>query len=248
MMDKKNIVIKVKYPVSGNRAGISPPKLITVWNVKRLVFAAVALVLVLVSLIYMLNDNIQKTDLDNVGGTDNVTEKKPLPQLENPGVDIKTLSLPGKSVTEISGAAKSKKELNKKNNQAAGIIVKDIIKETTKNSIEPKHSPYLRRSLLTYGINNKEPVGKIVGNVKISGKKPTWVYYFTEFRSMKGMSVYHEWFKKGVLVFRPEVVISDDRWRASSRKLLSSSEKGKWTVKLVDEKGRLLDEKSFKVE
>ncbi|MFI3186585.1 MAG: DUF2914 domain-containing protein [Methylococcaceae bacterium] len=248
MMDKKNILIKVKYPVSGNRAGISPPKLITVWNVKRLVFAASALFLVLVSLFYVINDNIQKTDLDNAGGIENITEKQPSPQLESHGADIKTLSPPGKLATEISAPEKSKKEPNKKNNQNANITVQDNIKGTIKNSIERKHSPYLRRSLLTYGIENKEPVGKIASSVKVSGKKPTWIYYFTEFRAMKGMSFYHEWFKNGVLVFRPLVVISDDRWRASSRKLLSDSDKGKWIVKLVDEKGQLLDEKSFKAE
>ena len=106
----------------------------------------------------------------------------------------------------------------------------------------------MTRAVLTYGINNKEPAGEIAKAVNVGEKNPTWVYYFTELKSMNGNKVYHEWLKNGVLDSRQELIISGDAWRTSSRKLLADSAKGNWTVRLIDEHGQLLNEKSFKVD
>jgi len=104
------------------------------------------------------------------------------------------------------------------------------------------------RAVLTYDLNNKEPAGEITRTVNVSEKNPTWIYYFTELKSMNGRRVYHEWLKNGVLVSKQELIISGDSWRTSSRKLFTDSTKGNWAVRLVDEHGQLLNEKNFKVE
>ena len=54
MADKKNIVIKVKYPTPGkmSEADVLPPKTITEWNVKRIVITMACVVLVFTSFIY----------------------------------------------------------------------------------------------------------------------------------------------------------------------------------------------------
>ena len=120
-----------------------------------------------------------------------------------------------------------------------------IVKKAVK---EREYSHNVPRASLTYEIDNKEPVGEIAQTVTLSKKKPRWIYYFTELSSMNGRKVYHEWLKNGVIVSRQELVISGDTWRTSSRKLLSGSDKGKWAVRMIDENGRLLNEKYFKVE
>ena len=81
----------------------------------------------------------------------------------------------------------------------------------------------------------------------VSQKSPVWVYYFTELKGMNDSKVYHEWAKNGVVVSKQQLTISGDTWRTSSRKLLSDSEKGNWSVRLVDKNGRVLNEKNFKV-
>ena len=73
------------------------------------------------------------------------------------------------------------------------------------------------------------------------------VYYFTEINKMNGHKVYHEWSKNGAVVSRQELSILDDAWRTSGRKLMTDNAQGKWSVRLVDENGRLLNEKTFKV-
>ena len=51
MADKKNIVIKVKYPASGRSAALAP-QMVTEWNIKRILLAAGVLVLLLGTVFY----------------------------------------------------------------------------------------------------------------------------------------------------------------------------------------------------
>jgi Protein of unknown function (DUF2914) len=67
MSEKKNIVIKVKYPTPGNTSAKSDarPSVITEWNFKRIGLALGGLLLVLMSIFYFTGDNDQPTATDN---------------------------------------------------------------------------------------------------------------------------------------------------------------------------------------
>ena len=64
MVDKKNIVIKVKYPTSENHSGHThTQKIITEWNFKRIVIAVLSAVLLLVLLfVFLLPSDTNKTE------------------------------------------------------------------------------------------------------------------------------------------------------------------------------------------
>ncbi len=239
MTDKTNIVIKVKYPVSGKVAEKLAPKMVTEWNVRRILVAAGVLVLILAVLFYVINNDVQDPDPDIVSAVD----KQAAPQGEVKEAE----NISTQEGDNVSPSVKSIKKPNKINTQtAAG---KEVIKKQANKEqayLEVNHN--VSRASLTYKIDNKEPVGEVVRTIGINRKKPVWVYYFTELKAMKDKRVYHEWLKNGVMVSRQALVISGDSWRTSSRKLLSGSDKGNWAVRLVDEKGRLLNEKKFKVE
>lgn len=66
MADKKNIVIKVKYPTSASMPehAVSSPKTITVWNVKRILIALAGIALMLTSVFYLTNKDTQNTESD----------------------------------------------------------------------------------------------------------------------------------------------------------------------------------------
>lgn len=252
MTDKRNIVIKVSYPVTEKTTENVAPKMVTEWNVKRILFAAGALVLMLTVLIYGISNDTEKTDVDNTVELVNAIEDSATPpvEIEAKETETKNLDIPKQVVAETNSLVKSKNELHKK---TTSIQIKEVIKKQPKEKVIKEHgyskaNPNVARALLAYAINNKEPTGEIVKAVDVSHKKPVWLYYFTELKAMKGSRVYHEWLKNGVVVSRQELVISDDAWRTSSRKLLSGSEKGNWAVRLVDKNGRLLNEKNFKVE
>ncbi|MDP1663555.1 MAG: DUF2914 domain-containing protein [Methylobacter sp.] len=254
MTDNRNIVIKVKYPVSGKATEKFEPKMITEWNVKRILLAAGVLVFILAALFYVINNDPQKNDSDNTAVVvADTIEKKVTPQVEIKEIEIKKPDSSKQAVTKTNLPIKPTKEATKKNKPASDITVKTAVKkQSTEKVIKDigysKVNHHVTRAVLTYDINNKEPVGEIARAVNVSRKKPAWIYYFTELKSMKGSKVYHEWLKNDVIVSKQELIISGDTWRTSSRKLLTVSENGKWSVRLIDEHGQLLNEKFFKVE
>ena len=65
MQDKKNIVIKVKYPVSGKKTehDDSSSKVVTEWNIKRILLALLGVVLIIVLMFYFIKRDNQKTDI-----------------------------------------------------------------------------------------------------------------------------------------------------------------------------------------
>jgi hypothetical protein len=262
MTDKRNIVIKVKYPASGKDAENFTPKMVTVWNIKRILMAAGVLVCIVAALVYVLIKDPQEISTDkfpqenspdNVEFVINLPPEKVTPPIETKEPETKKQDISKKIVTKTNAKIKQVNEAAKKNKPASNTTVKPdvkkpVSKKDTKDREYSKVNHNVARAVLTYDINNKEPAGEIAKVVSVAGKKPTWVYYFTELKSMNGSKVYHEWLKNGVLDSKKELIISGDAWRTSSRKLLADSEKGNWTVRLIDEQGQLLNEKSFKVD
>lgn len=241
MTEKRNIVIKVK--LAGKSAENFEPKVVTEWNIKRIAIASATLILSLILLVYVISDGTDDGDTGNVAA---------IPQAEVNESEIKSLDIPKQTDQQFNTPVKPKKELNK--SQTDDNKTKDVIKKQSvqKAAKEHEHTAVAAhnvvRASLTYEMNNKEPAGGTVHTVNANHKKPVWIYYFTELKAMNGDKVYHEWLKNGAVVSRQALVISGDTWRTSSRKLISDSEQGSWSVRLVDEKGRLLNEKKFKVE
>jgi hypothetical protein len=246
MTDKRNIVIKVSYPVAGKSAANSAPQVIMEWNVKRILLAVGVLVLILAALVFAVNG-----DTENTNPNDEAMLVIP-PEPSASQAREYEIKIP--AISEATGTkTKPVKDVDKKNKQTADIAPKEVDKKQLSKGVAKereysKANHNVSRALLTYKINNKEPVGEITKIVNFSRKKPAWIYYFTELKSMKGSKVYHEWLKNGAVVSRQELTIADEVWRTSSRKLLSDADKGKWSVRLVDKNNRLLNEKSFKVE
>ncbi len=242
MTDKKNIVIKVKYPASGRATEdyVPIPQIITEWNVKRILLAVGVIVLILVALVYFIGKDTPDTDLGNSSVSPeaivNTPEKQEVPQ---------EITIIQPVVDGTSNSVKPKKE------KTDAIEVKNVAKKSPNHKLikEPRQTKVnnVRRALLTYEINNKEPVGEVAGTVNVSQKKPALVYYYTELRKMNNRKVYHEWLKNDAVVSRQEMILSADRWRTSSHKLLADNDRGNWAVRLVDEDGQLLNEKIFKV-
>jgi hypothetical protein len=201
MEDKKNIVIKLKYPGSGkpDDPDVSSSKVITEWNIKRILLALLGVIFFIATLLFLFKPKTQNMNLQ--------------PQAASPENIIKT-------------PVKSEVETNKKSTQSNKKII---------------------RALLTFKIQNNEPAGEIKLPLKLSKNGPTSVYYFVEVAAMKGRTIYHEWLLDGAVITRKKVNISSDNWRTSSRQLFAYSLKTNWTVRLVDETGRILNEIPFNV-
>ena len=105
----------------------------------------------------------------------------------------------------------------------------------------------ITRAFLTSKIDNNEPAGKTDFPIKLSKDKPTSLYYFVEIKEMKGRTVYHEWLLDGKLITRKKVKVSNNNWRTSSRQFFANSDKTSWVVRLVDEKGQVINALNFDV-
>ncbi|HEY8220010.1 MAG TPA: DUF2914 domain-containing protein [Methylobacter sp.] len=253
MTDKRNIVIKVKYPVSGKETENFTPKMVTVWNIKRILLAAGLLVFILAALFYVFNKNPQTNDSDNAELANNTVPEKVTPPVDIKEPEIKSQDISKQIAAKTNTKIKPANETTTKNKPTSNTAVKQPVKKQPAKKVIKDHgyskaNHNVARAVLTYDIKNKEPTGEIAKAMNVDGKKPTWVYYFTELKSMNGSKVYHEWLKNGVLDSRQELSISGDAWRTSSRKLLDGSAKGNWSVRLIDEHGQVLNEKFFKAE
>ncbi|CAA9891856.1 conserved hypothetical protein [Candidatus Methylobacter favarea] len=273
MANKKNIVIKVKYPKYGKKVEDhgSGSGMITEWNYKRIWLAISFVLMIIIALFIFMHRGEPKKDADNLADSSATVSIRPdtktapvngvmpgkeaarriketqeeLPIASGDSIDINDTRIPVKpkaaeekdtSITDIKIEEISKKQ--------AGIINENKVIKSTGTAIANKN---VARALLTYKINNKEPVGEITTTVKVRRTQVTPVYYFTELIKMKGDKVYHQWFRNGKLVFSQVLIIAADRWRASSHKLLTYKDRGNWAVKLVNARKQLLNKKDFRV-
>ena len=67
MEDKKNIVIKIKYPKKAEQ-DVSEQKVITEWNIKRIMLALAGIVSIIVLLFYFTKQRYAKDGFTTQGG------------------------------------------------------------------------------------------------------------------------------------------------------------------------------------
>jgi hypothetical protein len=103
------------------------------------------------------------------------------------------------------------------------------------------------RALLTSGLNNKEPLAGISLPLVVNKNKAAQVYYFTEIINMKGETLYHHWLRDGQNIYKKELNILGNRWRASTSKLIPYSKTGLWRAELVNKEDVILNEIEFNV-
>ncbi|MDD2723184.1 MAG: DUF2914 domain-containing protein [Methylovulum sp.] len=233
MAEKRNLVIKVKYPTATKAGDGSQPtaQVITVWNVRRIGLAAGLLLGLLVLLVYIFS-----------GG-----DGKPV------AVVAKARESGGISQTSVASPAKTQAVASPENHNAAPVDSRmsnekeplSINKQVGISQVAPssKESPRVRRALLTMRVLNKEPANEAPQALRVKPDKPVTVYYFTELRGMNGKTLYHEWLRDGIQVAKEPLLVSADRWRVTTHRTLDGQAGGNWTVRLVDDHGNLLDEK-----
>ena len=115
------------------------------------------------------------------------------------------------------------------------------------NNLNEVKDDKISRALLTTGLNNREPIDNITSPIYVSKQAAIKIYYFTEIMNMEGEVLYHNWLREGESVFKKEIKISGQRWRASTNKFIQYFDQGEWTVILVNKEGDVLNEVQFKV-
>lgn len=222
MAEKKNLVIKVKLPVTAQSgdASLSNPKVITVWNVPRIAGAGGAVLgfILLLALLFAGDDETE----DRQAVVDNTVERP-----------LKTV------VSEQPPALPVAKRPAEQ--------PKVVAAQPTSPAPLPDDAARVRRALLTTRVIGKEPGPQISQPLTIKPGQLVTVYYFTELRGMNGKTLYHEWLHNGLQVAKEPLLVEAERWRVTTHRTLEFPSAGQWAVRLTDRQGMLLDEKYFTV-
>jgi hypothetical protein len=109
-------------------------------------------------------------------------------------------------------------------------------------SKSPVPGAVVARAQFTTGIADREPTDKVV----VLDDALSEIYYFTELRNLQGRKVTHRWEHDGQTISEVSFMVEGPRWRVFSKKTLTPSMRGKWTVFVVDQSGWPIHASMFK--
>lgn len=110
---------------------------------------------------------------------------------------------------------------------------------------QPLLPPNIIRAQLTNGIKNREPIDRAESVISTPSQGFKRLFYFTEFRGMKGQKVFHRWEHEGHIVAEVKFNVGGNRWRVYSSKNLIPSMEGEWKITITDATGKVFLTDSF---
>ncbi len=241
MEESNKIVVKVKYQgLKKEQKDISQPQIVTEWHMQR-IFAAIAMLIIFIILPFYYFSGQSIESVEQTGPELKTVEKLPVKQntqIADSRAKPKPADIAAKKETAAIAIAPPK--LTKKETVKKEVIAKPVLDSSILTSQK------IVRALLTTDLDNKEPVDNIA-TLSVNKDKASKVYYFTEIIDMKGQVLYHRWLRNDQLIFKREINILGNRWRAATSKLITYSKAGLWTVRLEDKQGAVLNEIKFEV-
>lgn len=106
--------------------------------------------------------------------------------------------------------------------------------------VQPLLPPNVIRAQLTNGIKNREPIDRAENVISTSNQGFKRLFYFTEFRNMKGQKIIHRWEHEGRIEAEIKFNVGGNRWRVYSSKNLIPSMEGEWKIIITNATGKVL--------
>ena len=88
------------------------------------------------------------------------------------------------------------------------------------------------RSQLTSGIEQREPIDDLQGEISINNDEILTIYLFTHIENLAGEKITHRWFYKGREMATVPLDVGSNSWRTYSSKHISPSWRGEWKVQI----------------
>lgn len=223
-MSENKVVIKINYDQSKIKTLGKQSDEIVIWHTGRIASAIIAIVILLGTLIYaMTNNNTQESQ-----------EPAPLKTIEQPPIAISDsqTATTRQSAVNLGTTERTPATIapTQHNGPTAYILDKRII-----------------RAALVSEIKDREPGEKLKLPISVSPGQTIEAIYFSEIKNMKGQAVYHVWLKDEVQVAKIKRTLKSTKEPFSSSQAITHSHIGQWSVKLINQKGKLLSESSFQV-
>jgi hypothetical protein len=218
MREENKLQIKIKSQTESRMMEDLDAEMIIEWDIKKIVISLCSLLLLMGSFIYYY---FFVTEHSVVVKKQMIATKSQPPMIQEKVIFKTLIKTPIK---------KSKKELV----------------TLTPNFI--KNSQHIKRGLLAKKTIKKEPIGTVNTPVIVNTEKAISLTYFTEVINMQGNIIYHVWIMNNKVIYKKKINILGNRWRISTRKLLTYAEVGQWQVRVVTDKGDILHKINFLVQ
>lgn len=115
--------------------------------------------------------------------------------------------------------------------------------ETNETVVETA-APIVKNALMCENVHDGLPVNQTI----IFNMSKTSAYCWSEFDPVPADGVvYHEWYRKGVLITRKKLAVKAPRWATYSRLPLRQADIGPWHLNITDEDGNLLKTIRFSI-
>lgn len=90
----------------------------------------------------------------------------------------------------------------------------------------------VERSVLTSGIEQREPMDDLGKTVTLPDGDYSSVYFFTHIRNLANAQIVHRWIYNGREMAAVTLNIGSDNWRTYSSKRIRSHWRGEWQVQV----------------
>lgn len=102
----------------------------------------------------------------------------------------------------------------------------------------------VKNALMCEGVQDGLPVNQTI----IFDTSNASAYCWTEFDPVPADGfVYHEWYRKGILITRKKLAVHSPRWTTYSRLPLRKADIGPWHLNITDEKGNVMKTLRFSI-
>jgi hypothetical protein len=270
MTGDKKVVIKINLPTSAITKDSHEShslRQVTEWNIKRLVIVSFIFLILFAVLLYLLlgPGSSQDEYMNTVKKQNKINfqaEQSKPPADITEVVDINE-TMPGSVAIETEGKTSDSNSSidqdiypSSSDNKGTVALVKDIKTSSvvieddsnrTKSQEQPIISQGVVRAELATNINNKEPAGQVKLPFVVNQTSARALFYFTELIDRQGKIFYHQWNYQGKTIFKKKINVLGNRWRASTRKMISNRSLGEWNVRLLDHNGHIINEIAFTV-
>jgi len=236
-MAENKVVIRVSVNKANRPAVQTAPKTVTVWHLRRILVAIIALI-VLIAVLFMGIGVLQTRD-DGTSGPVVRTELSP----------PDAAGFNKASVGGVQANTKIDSPLENNNSRRANSADNTLPVVRPQLSRPPAiiYSRKVVRASLASLIKDYEPSGLVQSPVRLVAGQKLELYYFNEIKPLGYDRLFHLWRKDGKVIYKKPLEFKNNKTRVVSGKILTLKDKGVWQIELVDDKGKVYSEVNFLV-
>lgn len=229
-MSESTVVIKINYDKS-KKPVATAPEMVTVWHVKRIALAVSLLFLLIMSLVWLSDDEQPVVPSQTVE-----TLSLPTPQ---PMASVSAPVVVDKAVEAAKAESKPKPQPQ--------VLAQAKLEPASKQPVAVILDKRVLRAALVAEVKDRIPGPRLGAEIVLTKNKPQSLYYYAEVKHLKNAVLFQHWLKNGRMVHKKQLDVKDDVAMVLASYRFSAKDKGEWQVRLTDKDGKSLSETRFTI-